>query len=94
MVVSHALSGNTWSLYGHFFIVCAVCSQFKFSLFDFLAGSPFFRDDTRLRALRFLDHMLVIVSISALLMSSSEVLSKAVAYDERIVETENLLIHH
>lgn len=28
----------------------------------FLIASPFFRDDTQLRALRFLDHMLVIMS--------------------------------
>lgn len=28
------------------------------------AASPFFRDDTRLRALRFLDHMLVNTSFS------------------------------
>lgn len=31
----------------------------------FLAGSRFFRDDTRLRALRFLDHMLVCIHVLA-----------------------------
>lgn len=34
---------------------------------SFLAGSPFFRDDTRLRALRFLDHMLVCILFSIIL---------------------------
>lgn len=31
--------------------------------FPLFAGSPFFRNDTRLRALRFLDHMLVCIYI-------------------------------
>lgn len=37
-----------------------------FSLFFFFVcvGSAFFRDDTRLRALRFLDHMLVWLTFS------------------------------
>lgn len=49
LVFSGKLVGNEKPYLNYLNLVC--CS--------YLSGSPFFRDDTRLRALRFLDHMLV-----------------------------------
>lgn len=38
---------------------CWILKCWAYLSCNYIGGSPFFRDDTRLRALRFLDHMLV-----------------------------------
>ena len=57
-VLSLGSNLSDFSLTG--FIESMFSETVTFSVLYFVCvGSPFFRDDTRLRALRFLDHMLV-----------------------------------
>lgn len=44
-----------------FHFTCLFLKKLSLNVVLCFAGSPFFRDDTRLRALRFLDHMLVCI---------------------------------